>query len=162
MIIWCITVLIQIHTTPGNSLVLAYGKTKALVLTTAISCVLSIVINVVLARRFGAGSAVIAYFIYVSIVIGLYYLHYYKSLLRLNRWKMFLAFIIPTAVAAAVYVPCHLFLKLDVSLFGGINERVAYILICLIKTLAWLLPYAVILLALGVLKPSEFKGLVKK
>ncbi|MBO4446683.1 MAG: lipopolysaccharide biosynthesis protein [Bacteroidales bacterium] len=162
MVIWCVTVLIQIHTTPGNSLVLAFGKTKALVVTTAISCVLSIAINAVLAKRFGVGSAVIAYFIYVSVVIGLYYLHYYKSLLRLNRWKMFLSFLVPTAVAAAVYIPCQLFLDLDVSLFGGINERVAYLLICIVKTLAWLLPYAAILLALGILKPSEFKGLVKK
>ena len=35
MTLWCLTVLVQIHTTPGNSLVIAYGKTRPLVITTA-------------------------------------------------------------------------------------------------------------------------------
>ena len=70
LVLWCITCLIQIHTTPGNSLVLAYGKTKPLVITTAIACVVSIVINILLCHRFGAGSAIIGYLVYVIIVIG--------------------------------------------------------------------------------------------
>lgn len=162
MIIWCVTVLIQIHTTPGNSLVLAYGKTRALVLTTALSCCLSIVLNAIFAKRLGVGSAVSAYFVYVVVIIGLYYLHYYKKLLDLSRGRMFAAFFIPTFASLVVLIPCLLLLHLDISLFGDMNERIAYILICIIKTAAWIIPYFAILLISGLIKPTEFKGLVKR
>ena len=162
LVIWCVTVLIQIHTTPGNSLVLAYGKTRALVLTTAISCFLSIALNAVFARRLGAGSAVSAYFIYVVIIIGLYYVHYYKKLLMLDRGRMFSAFLLPTLVSVAVLVPCMLWFRPDISIFGDINERLAYVLMCLLKTAVWLIPYVAILLMSGLLRLSEFKGLLDK
>lgn len=162
MIIWCVTVLIQIHTTPGNSLVLAYGKTRALVLTTAISCFLSIVLNALFAKRLGVGSAVSAYFIYVVIIIGLYYLYYYKKLLNLSRSRMLAAFTLPTLASVVTLIPCLLLIHPDISIFGEMNERIAYLLICLIKTAAWLIPYIAMLLIVGLIKPAEFKGLVKK
>ncbi|MCR5463356.1 MAG: polysaccharide biosynthesis C-terminal domain-containing protein [Bacteroidales bacterium] len=162
MIIWCVTVLLQIHTTPGNSLVLAFGKTKALVLTTAVSCFASIALNAFFARQLGVGSAVLAYFIYVVIIIGLYYVHYYKSLLDLSRKKLFSTFILPTLAAIVTLIPCVLLVHLDISIFGDINERLAYILICLLKTAIWIIPYVAILLITGLIKPSEFKGLLGK
>lgn len=70
LILWCITVLLQIHTTPGNCLILAYGKTKLLVITSAVSCLISIIINAILCKYYNVGSAVIGYFVYVVIVIG--------------------------------------------------------------------------------------------
>lgn len=48
LLIWTITVLIQMHTTPGNALVLAYGKTKLLVQVTSVACVCSILISATL------------------------------------------------------------------------------------------------------------------
>lgn len=73
LLIWTITVLIQMHTTPGNALVLAYGKTKLLVQVTSVACVCSMILNVVLCKYFEVGSAIIAYFLYVCTIIGLYY-----------------------------------------------------------------------------------------
>lgn len=64
LLIWTITVLIQMHTTPGNALVLAYGKTKLLVQVTSVACVCSMILNVVLCKYFEVGSAIIAYFLY--------------------------------------------------------------------------------------------------
>lgn len=59
LLIWTITVLIQMHTTPGNALVLAYGKTKLLVQVTSVACVCSMILNVVLCKYFEVGSAII-------------------------------------------------------------------------------------------------------
>lgn len=79
LLIWTITVLIQMHTTPGNALVLAYGKTKLLVQVTSVACVCSMILNVVLCKYFEVGSAIIAYFLYVCTIIGLYYVVFYKK-----------------------------------------------------------------------------------
>lgn len=68
LLIWTITVLIQMHTTPGNALVLAYGKTKLLVQVTSVACVCSMILNVVLCKYFEVGSAIIAYFLYVCTI----------------------------------------------------------------------------------------------
>lgn len=158
LILWCVTALVQIHTTPANSLVVASGKMKALVWTTAISCLLSIVINALLCRRFGAGSAVIGYFIYVLIVIGLYYLWYYKKLLDLGRLKMLSRFLIPTLVAVVCAIPAW-FVPVSTDWFGAINIRLAYIFVCIIRTLIWILPYAGLLFLFRILTPQDLKDM---
>ena len=161
LVLWCITCLIQIHTTPGNSLVLAYGKTKPLVITTAIACVVSIVINILLCHRFGAGSAIIGYLVYVIIVIGLYYFVYYDKLLHLDRWRMAKCFLAPTLVAFAVGALVTL-VPVGADLFKGMHYRLANILICLIKTALWGIPYVGVLLLTGILRKGEIKQLFKR
>lgn len=157
LILWCFTVLIQIHTTPGNSLILAYGKTKLLVITTAISCCISIVLNALLCKYFNVGSAVIGYFIYVIIVIGLYYTSYYKSLIGLNRKRMILCFMKPTLVSLLLLGTIYIipFNIEDISIV--MNERVNYIIICVVKTLLWLIPYITILFLLKILDLKMLK-----
>lgn len=153
LVVWCVTVLIQMHTTPGNALVLAYGKTKTLVIVTALVCILSIFINALLSKRFGVGSAVISYFIYVVCIIGLYYLHFYKSLLRLNRWKMIKSFLFPVLIAVCV----ALFVRsipLTRDILPMLNDRIAYVVLCVIKSLIWMVPY---LLLLTVFKQIDWK-----
>lgn len=159
MSLWIITVLVQIHTTPGNSLVVAYGKIKPLVIITSIACVLSIVLNALLCRRFGVGSAVIGYFVYVVIVIGAYYLVYYRRLMCLSRWKMAVSFLLPTIIGFALMALCFAFIHIDPHSFKGMNLRLAYVLVCLIKTACWVVPYFGCLLLFGQLKLSEFKEL---
>lgn len=136
MVLWCVTVLIQIHTTPGNSLVLAYGKTKSLVVTSACSCILSMAVNIVLCPKYGVGSAVIGYFIYVVIVIGYYYVSYYKKLLHLNRYKMFGSFLRPVslaivATAAVQAIPENWWTT------QACTGRMSLIIQCLTKTAFW-------------------------
>ncbi len=157
MIIWCVTVLFQMHTTPGNALVLAHGKTKLLVKVTAAGCLLSMFLNIVLCKYFNVGSAIIAYFIYVCIIIGLYYISFYKKLLGLSRKKMIHCFVVPTAIAVVVYIFASL-VPISVDMFRGINERVAYILVCLLKTMVWGIPYIAIL---HFCKIIDFKQLKK-
>lgn len=140
LILWCITALIQIHTTPGNSLVIASGKTRQLVLTTALSCIVSIIINCLLCKKLGAGSAVTGYFFYVVIVIGLYYLYYYKKLFQLNRLTMFLKFLTPTILATVFIIPVRL-AGISTDWFGSMDIRLACIIVCIIKTMLWFIPY---------------------
>lgn len=155
LIVWCVTVLIQMHTTPGNALVLAQGKTKLLVKVTAMACIISMVLNVFLCRCIDVGSAVIAYLVYVLIMIGLYYISFYKKLLHLRRLKLFKCFLGPTILAIIVYV-FICFIPIDLSMFGHMNERLIYILICFIKTVLWCIPY---LLLLSIFKIINLKHL---
>lgn len=160
LILWLLTVLVQIHTTPGNSLLLAYGKTTPLLVTSGAACAVSMLINIVLAACYGAGAAVVGYFVYVIIVIGLYYVAYYKKLMQLSRWKMFKSFALPTVVSFAVMalvwlVPVELHIP-------SLGDRLNWILICLVRTLLWLVPYVGALVLFRVISPSEIRVLWKR
>ncbi len=156
LIIWCLTVLVQIHTTPGNALILAYGRTKLLVISTAVICVLSMIINVLLCPRFGVGSAIIGYFVYVLIVIGLYYVAYYQKLMKLSRWKMFRSFIGPTIISFAIFYIVH-FVPLKIEWFSMFNLRLQMILMCIFKTFLWLIPYIAIIWVLRIIDIKTFR-----
>lgn len=157
LLIWTITVLIQMHTTPGNALVLAYGKTKLLVQVTSVACVCSMILNVVLCKYFEVGSAIIAYFLYVCTIIGLYYVVFYKKLLHLCRLKLFLCFIKPTLVGSVLCVIVN-FVPISIDIFAGLNERIAFLLICGIKSLIWFLPFVLVLKMLKILDLKSLKN----
>lgn len=156
LVIWTVTVLIQMHTTPGNALVLAYGKTKLLVLVTSVACICSMILNVALCKYFEVGSAIISYFLYVCTIIGLYYMVFYKKLLHLNRMKLFICFVKPTLLGAVLCALVSL-LPVPVSLFIGLNERIAYLLVCCLKALIWLLPYILLLFAFKIVDLKTLK-----
>lgn len=156
MIIWCVSVLVQMHTTPGNALVLAYGKTKLLVKVTSIACVFSIVLNAFLCKYLSVGSAVISYFIYTLVIIGLYYVSFYKKLLGLSRFRMFRSFIHPVVVS--IITSCVVFvLPISVDLFNGMNLRLANIIVCFIKSSIWLILYILALYQFKMLDLKELK-----
>lgn len=157
LLIWTITVLIQMHTTPGNALVLAYGKTKLLVQVTSVACVCSMILNVVLCKYFEVGSAIIAYFLYVCTIIGLYYVVFYKKLLHLSRLRLFMCFIKPTLVGSVLCVIVHL-IPISIDIFADINQRIALLLICGIKTLMWFLPFVLILKMLKIIDLKSLKN----
>lgn len=156
MAIWCLTVLIQIHTTPGNALVLAYGHTRPLVITSALACIISMIINAMLSLRYGVGSAVIGYFFYVILVIGSYYTVYYKKLMGLNRGKMLRCFLIPTGLAIVVLLLVN-FVPIHQKYFTTFPIRLQYIFICIVKSLLWLLPYSALLIAFHVIDIKSLK-----
>ncbi len=157
LIIWCLTVLIQIHTTPGNALVLAYGRTKLLVTSTSVICVVSIFVNIFLCNLYGVGSAIIGYFLYVLCVIGLYYLYYYKKLMSLSRIEMVKRFLTPTIIAF-IWLAIICFIPIDNECLNINNEKIELILICVIKTLLWSIPYMVSLFVLQILTIRKIQG----
>lgn len=156
LIIWCATVLLQIHTTPGNSLILALGKTKPLVWTSAAACLLSMVINAVLSKQIGVGSAVIGYAVYVVIVIGSYYVIYYKRLLKLSRLKILKSFMIPAILGLITSFPviclCDWLMPYDSS-----ADRWMELLTFTVKSLIWLAVYVAAIFGCGLLKIRNSK-----
>ncbi len=156
MIIWILTVLCQMHTTPGNALVLSYGKTKLLVIVTAIDCVFSMILNCTLSKSLGVGSAIVAYAAYVLIIIGLYYVSFYKKLLGLNRWKLFVDFLLPTLVATVSLFICLLIPFEHISFWN--NNRFYYLAMLGIKAVCWFIPYVVMIFAFRLVTIKEIQN----
>ena len=154
LIVWIVTVLIQMHTTPANALVLAHGKTKLLVRMTSISCVVSMIINIFLCKYFGVGSAIIAYFIYVVNNVGLFYFYFYKKILHLRRREITKSFILPVLIALLVYVIIVL-LPSDYDIKIDLKERYLCVIKAIIKTLMWAIPYIVILFFTNILRIND-------
>lgn len=144
LILWCVSVLIQIHTTPGNSLFIAYGKTKILVFVTAITCIFSIILNIMLSPKLGVGSAVISYLAYVFIIIMSYYLFFYNKLMHLSSKKMLKAFLYPTCISIVVMLFIWQ-IPINLTLLSFSSDRIFYITIFLIRSLLWFTCYLIIL-----------------
>ena len=158
LILWCLTVLIQIHTTPGNSLVLAYGKTRLLIIITALTCIFSMFLNAILCSSHGVGSAIIGYFIYVIIIIGLYYAVFYKKIIKLSRKKMFSSFFYPTIISLVLLsIISQVSIEMPASVTSIYDGRISHISVCLIKTLMWIIPYLGLLTAFRLFNPKELK-----
>ena len=104
LVLWCATIIGFMHFSPIASLTLASGKTKALVYSSSIACIISMIINALLCPKYGAGSAVIGYAVYISIQMSAYYLYMIRKLLSLNPRKVFLRFAFPTLVGLACYL----------------------------------------------------------
>lgn len=155
--IWCITALIQIHTTPGNSLILACGKTKLLVITSAIACIISMLLNIIFCKYMGVGSAVVGYFVYVLIVISMNYIAYYRRTLNLDNFQMFLSFITPTALGLIALCIVYI-LPLDKLKIDFFSERINIIIFCLTKATIW---FSLYIVALAIFKLIRIKELFR-
>ena len=156
MTIWCVSVLVQMHTTPGFALVLAHGKTKLLVKVTSVACILSILLNAFLCKYIGVGSAIISYFIYTLVIIGLYYISFYKKILGLSRLRMFRSFLYPV-ILSVITLGIVSKLPITVENFDGINLRIAYIVVCIIKSSIWLSLYVTLLYWFKLFKFKELR-----
>lgn len=140
LVLWIILVLFQIHSTPANALILAYGKTKLLVCVSAIACIISIIINAILASKIGVGSSIIGYSTYIMVNLLCYYLLMYKKILQLKRIRIFSAFFVPTFLGCiALVATYYLTYKLDVPIG---NLRFQQICSFMIKGIIWLLIYS--------------------
>lgn len=142
LILWIFTVILFLHNTPIASLVLATGKTKILVVSSAISCIISILINALLTKRFGVGSAVIGYFVYIIIQMSFYYLYFNKKVLRLVSLSVFKSFIIPILIGLVSF-----FISYPVNF-----DYLPVIISILIKSIIWFLLYTFLLIAFKIIK----------
>lgn len=145
LVIWTICVLLQIHSTPANSLILAHGKTKILVYVSAIACIISMIINAVLAPIYGVGSSVIGYSVYIVITLFCYYGFYYKYLLKISRFKIVSSFLTPSLCATVAYIiVAFIFHGVEMEF---INLRLSQILTFVLKTISWLFFYGTLIIA---------------
>jgi len=117
LIIWLLTLLLSMHNTPVASLVLSSGKTKALIYSSAIGCIVSLPVTVLLAKDLDVGAAVIGYFVYMIIQIGFFYLFYIPKILRLNSKKIFFGGFFPSFLGEviALFISYYVGLILDIS-----------------------------------------------
>lgn len=143
--VWLLSVLYQIHSTPCNSLILATGKTFYIVISTAVSCAVSIVLNIMFCNRLGILSAVTSYALYVFIVITAYYVFYYKKILGLNGSRVFKSFLVPTALSFISLFVANL-IPFGLLPFWQNETRAIYIAKCFIKTFMWGIIYLAFLL----------------
>jgi O-antigen/teichoic acid export membrane protein len=138
--LWLFTLTLFLHNSPVSSLVLATGKTKMLIYSSAIACIVSIVINILLTRQFGVGSAVIGYLVYIIIQMSFYYLYFNSNILKVKSSKIFISFFKPT------FLGFILFLLLD---HLKINTNILFLQIG-VKTFVWLGLYFLSLMVFGV------------
>ncbi|CAG5072015.1 hypothetical protein DYBT9623_03954 [Dyadobacter sp. CECT 9623] len=101
LIIWMVIIVSYLHSSPVNSLLLAKGRTKSLLYSTAFSCIISLCINASMSESIGVGAAVIGHSVYIFIQMSMYYLYFNNKILGLNSLKVFKSFIVPTAIGAA-------------------------------------------------------------
>lgn len=148
--VWIVTILFYLHNTPVASLVLASGKTKMLVYSSAIACVVSLVINAVLVGSMEVGSAVIGYAIYVFIQFNFYYLYFNKNVLKIESLKVFKSFVVPCVFG---FVP--------VLLLNELNLHISNLMVLIIvRSLIWSFFFGAFLFGFGVVKLSDIKALL--
>lgn len=148
--LWCVFLILQLHSTPAFSLIVANGKTKALVCATGIACLISMIINAALCKLVPVGSAVIGYSVYMTILVLVYYIYIYKHYLNLDRWILAKSFIKPLLLAVIACVIPYL-VRLDVSMFDSLNlvPRWSNVLLFGVNSAIWLLCFFVLLKVFG-------------
>ncbi|MFC7523608.1 lipopolysaccharide biosynthesis protein [Parapedobacter sp. GCM10030251] len=100
--LWLLTVLLSMHNTPVASLVLSTGKTKFLVYSSAIACLVSLPITVVFAPSLQVGAAVVGYLVYMVLQIGFFYVYYIPRVLKLNGFRLFTRAFLPAAAGGVL------------------------------------------------------------
>ena len=154
LIIWVVCTLLQMHSTPTNALILGYGRTKMMVYISGLACVLSMVINALLARYYSLGSAVIGYAVYIILNLTVYYCYYYHKALGISNFKIVQSFIYPTfcgitAYLIASFIASYLYLNI-VS-----NERFNYLLSFGIKACIWYVLFFILILLFKIIKIKD-------
>jgi O-antigen/teichoic acid export membrane protein len=135
--LWIFTLILYLHNGPVATLVLSSGRTKPLVYSSALACVISMLINAIFCQALGAGSAVLGYFTYIFIQMAFYYLYLNRRLLNLDSMRIFKSFIIPTTLAALAAAPIPLLDNISLLPFQAI----------LIKSFSWCMIYFILLIA---------------
>lgn len=95
LILWLVTVLLSLHKTAIDSLVLSHGSTRFLVYVAAIACVITLPITAFLSKTLNVGAAVVGYLIYTLIEVGGYYLYYIRKVLGLDPSRIFVKSFLP-------------------------------------------------------------------
>lgn len=150
--LWIFTLTLYLHNSPVSSLVLSTGKTKMLVYSSAIACAVSIIINALLTNKYGVGSAVIGYLVYIIIQVSFYYLYFNSSVLGLKSMRVFKSFIIPTGLGFVAFIGAQL-LKIEMS---------SLLLQLIVKTVVWGVFYLLMLILFRVVDIRKISEVLLK
>ncbi|NQU85767.1 MAG: hypothetical protein HQ541_08405 [Mariniphaga sp.] len=152
LVFWLLT-LLKLHVAPVSNLILSTGKTKPLVLASAIGFVASATLTITLAPVYEVGAAVIGYLVYVIIQLGFSYFYYIPYILKLDGSRIFKSFFIPTLLAGIAAVAVLL-----INRYISINSSLVRIII---QSIMFTVFFAGLCLSF-ILKPKELKYLVQK
>ena len=160
LVVWTICVLFQVHSTPANALILARGKTKVMVYISALACVVSMIINAILANKYGVGSAIIGYAFYIVINLISNYFYYYKKVLNISIITILYSFLYPTfwGVLSCILV---FVITNSFSLNSFTIDRYNYILEFVVKAICWVVFYLIMLLVFRVIMIKDKKLMTK-
>lgn len=147
--IWCVFLILQMHSTPAFSFILANGKTKFLVVATGTACIISIIVNILLCRNLTVGAAIISYVVYMICLIGVYYIYIYPKYLNLNSLEILISFIKPLLLGLICCIIPFIFNLNEISSKYLENYRIICLVDFIIKTIAWGIPYVVLLKLTG-------------
>lgn len=100
--LWLLTVFLSMHNTPVASMVLSTGRTRFLVYSSAVACVLSLPVTVWFAPGLQVGAAVVGYLVYMVLQIGFFYLYYIPKVLKLDGFRLFTRAFLPAALGGIV------------------------------------------------------------
>jgi len=149
--LWLLTVLLSMHNTPVASLVLSTGKTRALVYSSAVACIVSLPITVIFAPAMQVGAAVVGYLVYMVLQIGFFYIYYIPKVLHLDGGRLFGRAFLPSAIGGMVALAGGHYLSGLLPLTGGYGTVIANTVIFGVIYLTYLLVF--------VLKPAAIREL---
>lgn len=156
LIIWVAGITLYLHSSPAYSLILAKGKTKKLMLITALSSLTSIIINIIISSKLGIGAPIISFVIYIIIQMLFYYLYFYKYELHINQIKILQAFIIPTICGISSGL-----ITITISHYFSLKSS-NLLAMGLAKSFSWLVIYTCFLFFFNILNIKEIKMLLKQ
>jgi len=147
--LWMLFIIIGLHNSPVASMVLSTGKTKMLVYSSAIACIISLIINAIFTSQIGVGAAVFGYIVYIAIQMSFYYLYFNNKVLGLKSMKVFKSFIEPTFFG---------FLSAGIVWYLGISLNKIIIQI-IVKTILWFFIYGGFLFTFRIIPSNSIKVL---
>lgn len=151
--LWLLTVLLSMHNTPVASLVLSTGKTRFLVYSSAVACIVSLPITVIFAPSLQVGAAVVGYLVYMVLQIGFFYVYYIPKVLDLDGFRLFTRAFLPAAAGGMLALFASRYATGWFALPHGYGMVIA-------SSVIFALIYIVYLL-LFVLKPAAIRELKK-
>ncbi|WP_257670036.1 lipopolysaccharide biosynthesis protein [Parapedobacter tibetensis] len=149
--LWLLTVLLSMHNTPVASLVLSTGKTRFLVYSSAIACIVSLPITVVFAKTLQVGAAVVGYMVYMVLQIGFYYSYYIPKVLGLDGFRLFTRAFLPAAIGGVLAWFISSYVAQILAMPGGYGT-------VMVNSAIFVLVYLVYLLVF-VIKPPDIRYL---
>lgn len=159
--LWLAMLFVQLHSSPAYSMIMASGKTKVLVWSSALACTISVLINILLAKKLAVGSAVIGYSIYLIIQNIFSYMYYYKKVLDLDIIQVLASFLKPVFVALLC---CFVFVLIDLRVddFSSFNvpERARYIFVFSINSFIWMVLFSATLFVFKIVNVDDIKLIV--
>ncbi|MFC3199357.1 lipopolysaccharide biosynthesis protein [Parapedobacter deserti] len=151
--LWLLTVLLSMHNTPVASLVLSTGKTRFLVYSSAVACVVSLPVTVIFASTLQVGAAVVGYLVYMLLQIGFFYVYYIPKVLHLNGARLFIRAFFPAALGGASALLVSRYAAKLLALPDGYGTVIASSAIFALLYLGYLLMFVV--------KPADIRYLKK-